>query len=272
MRKAFLLILIFIGFFGVNVKAQVTLSPTAIFFENNFASLVVINNSTIPQDILLEFVFGYPASDTLGNVSMSYAKPENMAIFDISEYVRAFPRALTLQPGQRQTVRLNIRPTATLPDQVYWTRLKVISTPQTTEIAPNTDQAVQTQLNFIFEQILGLYFRKGSVNAVARLSNMDVLMTNNRRLIRYNVDMTGNAPFLGTISLQVTDANNRVVHNDSQLTSVFVNGIRNFELPATLPAGRYNVTVSMDPRRPDIPSAQLFPMQVATFSQTVDIP
>lgn len=244
--------------------AQVTISPTTLFFENNFSSVVVINNSSIPQDILLEFLFGYPESDEVGNVYMRFETEGDLSSKDISDKIRAFPRALTLEPGQRQIVRLSIRPDNSMVDGVYWSRVKVISTPKAEEVTRISSSGVGAQLTFNFEQVLAVYFKKGNVSGGLTVNDIKTIDMDRGKAVAYNINMTGNAPFLGTINMRLFNASNQVVHEDRQVTSIFVNGYRNFILPQDFPAGNYRVALSFEASRPDVPAQQNFPM--ATYN------
>jgi hypothetical protein len=259
------LILVNLLFLVPSVMAQVTISPTTLFFENNFSSVVVINNSPDAQDIQIEFVFGYPRSDEFGNVSMYFAEEsEEKHKADISASIRAFPRALTLESGQRQIVRMSIRPDSDMADGAYWSRIKIISTPRQAEIGALGEAAVGAQLSFVFEQVLAVYFKKGNVSGGLTVNDIKTIEIDRGKAVVYNINMTGNAPFLGTINMRLFNASNQVVHEDRQVTSVFVNGYRNFVLPQDFPAGNYRVALSFEASRPDVPSQQNFPM--ATYN------
>jgi P pilus assembly chaperone PapD len=271
MNKFYLILVVLLTLTNTRIAAQVTISPTSVFFENNFASMIIINTSNISQDVLVDFIFGYPISDSLGNVVMSYNRMGDLARYDISGYVRAFPRAITLDPGQRQTVRLNIRPPNDLVESVYWTRIKVTSTPQIQDIAETDESGVQTQLNFIFEQIIPLYFRRGSVKTELSLSDLSVINAETSRNIVFPVVTTGNAPFLGTILLELRDVSNTLVHSDTQVTSLFQNGARRFTLPETVQPGEYNITVTFRSSRPDVPTSYHFPMEPTSISRKLTI-
>jgi len=264
----FLLIL----FFYSNSTAQVTLSPTTLFFENNFSSIVVINNSAAAQDILVDFLFGYPVSDENGDVSMLYSNDTELNRFDIGPHVRAFPRALTLEAGQRQVVRLSVRPPNTLSDGGYWTRIKVTSTPRTTDVAAVAEGGVGAQLNFIFEQVLAVYFKKGNPTTALSVSDIKTATGNNGPVLAYNVNMTGSAPFLGTIVTTMRNSSGETVHEGRSVTSIFTNGYRNFSLPEDLAPGTYDVSVIFEASRPDVPSQFNFPMQPYTFRGRITIP
>jgi P pilus assembly chaperone PapD len=247
--------------------AQVSISPTTIFIgNNNFGSFMVTNNSNQAQEIAVEFTFGYTVSDSMGNITMLFSDSTALAEQkSISEYVRSFPRSFTLAPGQRQTVRLTVRPPGTLDDGTYWTRVKVRSTPQSAVIQQTEVGGVGTQISFIFEQVLGVYYTKGAFRTAVVPSNVTFAKTETNTLLVYDVALTANSPFLGTIDAVVKDASGRTVFEEQQTTTIFESGKRNFQLPLeAITSGNYTVTLSFSTNRRDIPSAEQIPMESVT--------
>jgi hypothetical protein len=241
--------------------AQVTVSPTTVFFENNFSSFTVINNSPAAQDIIIDFIFGYPVADDSGEFRLLYGDSLELQNRDITPYIRAFPRSMTIQPGQRQTVRLNIRPPATLPDGVNWARLKVISSSQAAEISTENTDAVSAQLNLVFEQIFSIYHTNGNAFIEMAIDDIRYSTIDDQRLLIFDSRNTGNAPFVGTITLDIHEASTgRLMHSGRSITSIFLNESRNFILPESLSPGTYKVVIQMTSRRPDIPERNSFQM------------
>lgn len=246
-----------------SLSAQVSISPTTIFIgNNNFGSFLVTNNSNQAQEIAVEFSFGYTVSDSLGIVTMLFADSTALAEQkSISNYVRSFPRAFTLAPGQRQTVRLTVRPPAGLPDGTHWTRVKVRSTPQSAVIQQSEVGGVGTQISFIFEQVLGVYYSKGNYSTEVVPTRVEFAKTESNILLLYDVALGANSPFLGTIDAIVTDASGRTVFEEQQTTTIFESGRRNFLMPLdALSAGIYTVSLSFSTNRRDIPSSDQIPM------------
>jgi hypothetical protein len=241
--------------------AQVTVSPTTMFFENNFSSFTVINNSPIAQDVIIDFTFGYPVADESGEFRIFYGDSLELKNRDITPYVRAFPRSMTIQPGQRQTVRVNIRPPATLPDGVNWARLKVISSSQAAEISTENSDAVSAQLNLVFEQIFSIYHIKGNAFIDMSVDDVRYSINGDQRLLIYDTRNVGNAPFVGSITLEILESiSGRLVHSARSVTSIFTDESRNFFLPESLSPGTYKVVIQMTSRRPDIPERNSFQM------------
>lgn len=271
MRRLLVSFIIVIASVG-SLYAQVAISPTTVFIGNtNFGSFLVMNNSSQAQEIAVEFIFGYTVSDSLGNVSMNFTEQGNVAASkSINDHIRSFPRAFVLQPGQRQTVRLTVRPPAGLADGTYWTRVKVRSNPQTTVITASEAGGVGTQINFIFEQVIGAYYKRGTLSTGIQVDNVQMLNQEQNQLLIYDYSLQGNSPFLGVIRLAVKDRSGNVVYSDAVTTSLLVSGRRNFAIPASaVPPGQYSATITFDTNRGDIASGDR--IQMETVEQTFQI-
>ena len=84
-----------------------------------------------------------------------------------ADWVRALPRRVILQPGQRQTVRLLAQPPAGLPDGEYWSRVVISSKSlprdgDTVEVEGH--EGVRVGLTLSTRTIISLNYRKGPVS------------------------------------------------------------------------------------------------------------
>lgn len=106
-------------------QAQVLVAPTLLFVsdQSRFGTFFVMNRSNVPQEISISFRFGYPVSDSTGNVWMQYDDSLMAQNHSCRSWVRGFPEKFVINPGQRQVVRLLISPPPMIPDGEYWTRL-----------------------------------------------------------------------------------------------------------------------------------------------------
>lgn len=142
----------------VPVTAQVSIAPTSIFLDaNGIASLYITNPSDVPQEVNVDFVFGYPGNDEQGSLTMVYEDSVRAEEFGLGDRLRAFPRSFILAPLQQQTVRLQIRPDQSLPSGMYFTRVRITSNAQTPDIEQRTEEGVATQVNFRFDQVIAAF-------------------------------------------------------------------------------------------------------------------
>ncbi|MGH7476825.1 MAG: hypothetical protein ACRELD_11085 [Longimicrobiales bacterium] len=209
------------------------------------------------QEVSLDFRFGYPLTDSLGNGFMVYGDTlPGAARHDMTSWLRAFPRQFVLGPGEQQTVRLTVRPQRELADGVYWTRLVTTSAPR----APRVDslaEGVAAQIVFRLEQITTVLFRQGEIAAVAGIGEPTVRIDSAQAAFLVPVRREGSAPLFAMLSLRVVDAGGRTVGEGRQGIAVYFDGIYTFALDrSALPAGEYSAEVTLSPERADIPPAE----------------
>ncbi|MDG5766024.1 hypothetical protein QA596_01005 [Balneolales bacterium ANBcel1] len=255
--------------------AQVTIAPTALFIDDQtrFGTFLVINGSDQTQEVALSFEFGYPDTDADGNSFMNYEDEEAKERYSIAEWVRGFPRNFTLQPGERQTVRLTVRPPGDIPDGTYWTRIKTASNPAVPDIDDEVAEGVQAQITFRFEQVTAGFYKKGSVTTGVQFRNLTASLEQDDVVVRADVERTGNSPFLGSLFLTVTDANGNVVHERRSSTTVYMDAVRRVSFDASdLPSGSYTADVRFETRRPDVSSGDIVQGPPVSESVTFTIP
>jgi P pilus assembly chaperone PapD len=144
---------------SITAQAQVVLAPTAVYMSDNqrSATFLVVNNTTEEKDVALRLQFGYPVSDSNGNVAMIYTDTAVAQRFSCTEWVQVFPRKFRLAPGARQIVRLTARVPETTADGMYWSRL--ITTSSAAAEEDTTDQ-VGARINFSVNQVVPVTYKK----------------------------------------------------------------------------------------------------------------
>src|SRR5258705_11927833 len=100
----------------------VTVSPNALFIDSRTRSgvLTLYNPGTTAEEIEITFSFGYPRSDLAGAISVALADSAPTGEPSVLGFVRAFPRRLRLEPGQRPTGRRPLQPPPGLPEGGDW--------------------------------------------------------------------------------------------------------------------------------------------------------
>ncbi|MDI6401909.1 hypothetical protein QLX67_07880 [Balneolaceae bacterium ANBcel3] len=264
------------AYFSGSVAAQVTIAPTALFIDeqSRFGTFLVINGSNQSQEVALTFEFGYPATDEEGNAFMNYDDPDAESRYSMADWVRGFPRNFTLEPGQRQTVRLTVRPPGDIPDGMYWTRIKTTSNPVVPDVDAEVAEGVQAQIVFRFEQVTAGFYKKGSTTTGVRFVNdLSVEKEDDMLVVKAPVERTGNAPFLGSMFLTIRDANGSVVHEERRSTTVYLDAVRRLEVNADqLEPGSYSAEVRFESQRPDISSSDIVRAETVSGSTSFTLP
>ncbi|MFN2567970.1 MAG: hypothetical protein ABR499_23530 [Gemmatimonadaceae bacterium] len=255
-------------------RGQVAVAPTVIVLAEpeRFGALTVENRSAAAQEVTVEFRFGYPASDSLGNLRMVYDDSATAARFSMASWVRAFPRRVLLGPGQRQLVRLTVRPPANLPDGVYWTRLITSSVPQSARV-DSVARGITAQITFRLQQITTVLYRRGRAETGIEIGALAVRQDSVELQLLVPLKRTGIAPFLGTVALRVLDPAGRLVQEGTEITSVYFSLTKRFAVPrARLTPGTYAAEVKATAERSDVVPEALFPMVPVVIRTQFTVP
>lgn len=270
MKKSLSLVIWVFMLCSTNILGQITISPTNIFIEENtrFGTYLVLNGSNEPQEVSIEFIFAYTATDEEGNRSIVYDDTAQQEEHSAHTWVKSFPRNFTLAPGQRQVVRLRVAPPNDLDDGTYWARIKTRSTAQTPPVELQNDNSVSARVGITIEQITGLYFKKGTVTTGINVLGTDALLTDDGFVeVRTKLERSGNSPFLGSITVNVKDGNNNVVKSSFRSTTIYFDGTHSQEVDIQgLPAGTYTAEVTFETQRSDVSSDNIVKMQPVSTS------
>jgi P pilus assembly chaperone PapD len=243
-------------------SAQVVVGPTVITLvePERFATFTLENHSAVAQEVTVEFRFGYPASDSAGNLRMVYDDSAAAQRSSMTAWLRAFPRRILLGPGRQQLVRLILHPPAQLPDGVYWTRLVVSSVPESPPV-DTAKQGITTQITVRLQQITTVLYRRGAATTGIEVGPVAVRADSSELHLLVPLKRTGAAPFLGSLKLRVQDSRGAVVEEGIETASVYYSLVKRFALPRSRTAsGTYTAEVTAVAERPDVTSDVLFPM------------
>jgi fimbrial chaperone protein len=241
----------------------VTVSPNALFIDSRTRSgvLTLYNPGTLPEEIEISFAFGYPRSDLEGAISVALADSAPAGEPSVLGFVRAFPRRLRLEPGQRQTVRILMQPPAGLAEGEYWGRVLVRSRGGRPPVEQQTG-GIRMQIDLETVIVGAVNYRNGIVRTGIAMDSVRASVSSPGDTVRVVADLSrqGNAAYLGHIRLELVAANGRVLAAVDDDLAVY-RSLRKVEAmavpPGTSLAGatiRYRLTSE----RPDIdPEARL---------------
>jgi P pilus assembly chaperone PapD len=234
----------------------VTVSPTALYLSarNPSALLTLINTSSRPEEIEISFGFGYPTSDSTGTLQVSITDSAGTGEPSALNWLRAFPRRLVLQPGQRQVVRVTVVAPVGLADGEYWGRVLVKSRGGEPPIEQTQGQ-VHMQLSLETTFATAVFFQKGTMQ-----TGVAATATAHRTGdgVQFTLDLhrEGNAVFLGRVRAELLDASGHKLADAEDVVAVYRDLRRRFVLRSDTPlsAGPLTVRYLVDTDRPDLPS------------------
>jgi hypothetical protein len=256
---------------GVKAAHAVSVSPTALYIDSRTrtAVLTLHNPGTLPEEITIEFAFGYPQTDTAGNLSVPVTREPPAGEPSAMAWMRAFPRRLVLQPGQRQVVRVMVEPPADLPDGEYWARVLVSSRGGQPPIE-QTQGDVRLQLDVATTLVMAANFRKGAVGTGVEVAAQAATRAEDGVTLQLDLRRTGNAAFLGRLRADLVNARGDVLGTAWDDLAVYREVRRRHLIP--VPPGTEGplfVQITIDTEREDLPAGGALP--VAPLSRRIPV-
>jgi P pilus assembly chaperone PapD len=232
---------------GTRPAQAVTVSPTALYLSarNPSALLTLINTGSRPEEIEISFGFGYPTSDSTGALQVRITDSAAADEPSAAAWLRAFPRRLVLQPGQRQVVRVTVVAPAGLADGEYWGRVLVKSRGGEPPIEQTQGQ-VRMQISLETTFATAVFFQKGAMQTgVAAAASAERVGDG----VQLTVDLHRE------VRAELYDAAEHKLAEAEDVVAVYRRIRRRFLLrgDAPLPAGPLTVRYVADTERPDLP-------------------
>lgn len=260
--------------FAAALAQAIVVAPHHVFIDHRTRSgvLYLYNPGDRPEEVSVALVFGYPASDSAGNVSVRLIESPPPEEPSAAGWMRAFPRRTVVAPGQRQAVRLLAQPPAGLPDGEYWTRVIVSSRPAEAPVTP-LDTGVRVGLTLEVRTVVPVTYRKGSVNTGVEVTGIETAAEGDSLGVRVGMRRLGSAAYLGTLRLALRDSLGAVRVESEQHVAVYHELIRRAALPVgDLPAGTYHLHLRIDTRRSDLDPRNVLPAQPVEANVGVRLP
>lgn len=257
------------------VVRAVLVAPHAVFIDhrNRGGQIVLVNNGTDPEEVSIELVFGYPATDSLGNIGIRFIEDPGPEYPSAAGWIRAFPPRLRMAPGQRQVVRLLATPPADLPDGEYWSRLIVTSQGGQVPLAAPESAAVRAGVTLVTRTVISVTYRKGTVRTGVVLEDFRPSVEGDSLVAWVALRREGNAAYLGSVSLRLLDSGGSQVASWNTPVAVYYDLNRRFAFPLeALPPGRYAAVLRVSTDREDIPREHVLPAAPIERSVPVEIP
>lgn len=237
--------------------AAVAVSPNALYIDHRTRSgtLTLFNPGSLPEEITLSFAYGYPRSDAEGRITVPLDSVAPAGEPSVLPWVRAFPRRLRLEPGQRQVVRILVSPPAGLAPGEYWGRIRIHSTGGQPPIEQTVDGNVRTSVSVAMEIVAPVNYRNGDVRTGVRVRQKAVRATPEGAELTLDLEREGNAAFIGRVRAQLVAPDGRVVAEAEDGVAVYrdLRKVLLVPLPEARPLRGYRVSFTLDTERPDLP-------------------
>ena len=275
-RSGIFVLLIFAILSGTGVLlAQVTVAPTMIFVDakSGIGNLYLTNNSASPQEVSISFAFGYPDADSVGNATMNYSDTVAAKTYSLSPMIRAYPRSFLLAAKQEQTVRMQVRANNAAKDAFYFTRVKINSNQKSADVEKKSSDSVTTQINFRFDQILAVFYRKGKSSTGLTVHDVSTVLKEKKLTVVADVERTGTVPFIGSMRAELySPANERVALSEGT-ASIYFRMKNKMELDLSKAGtGEHRLVLTFETKRSDVAIEDLLQAPPVTKEMTVNLP
>ena len=255
--------------------SQVSIAPTSLFFDNQnrFGSLAISNGGNQAQEISISIEFGFFTSED-GNLVISrdsaLAAKKSMA-----SWIKVFPQSFTLQGQQRQVVRFVLRAPQSVDPGGYWSRIKVASNPVSPPIESVGDNQIGAQINLTVEQVVAAHFHTPNANTGVKVNAVNFQQSteeNQNSVLGIEMEQTGNAPLVGSVSFSITDSDGKTVYQTNANNSVYTTITRTFQIDTSdWEPGSYTVSGTITSQRRDINADKLLQITPVNFRKQISI-
>lgn len=248
---------------GAAVAQGVIVAPHAVFIDHatRSGSITLYNPGEQPVEVSVSFGFGYPTTDSAGSISLELLDEAPADQPGATAWLQAFPRRVTVGQQQRQTIRILASPPAGLPDGEYWGRLVVGAKGGQVPVAGVPDSgAISVGLTLEVRTVIAVVYRKGALTTGITLAPVSASYADDTVAVRVPMTRTGNAAYIGTARVRVTDASGSVKAEDERAVGVYYSLNPRIDVPVgALAPGRYKVLVTVSADRADLPAKAPLP-------------
>ena len=246
--------------------AAVAVSPVAVYIDHRErqGTLTLFNPGDRPEEIRIEFGFGYPVSDAEGNVTVPVVAEAPEGEPSAVHWLRAFPPRVRLEPGQRQVVRILARPPADLPEGEYWARALIRSRGGVAPLEERRGE-VAVQIDVETMTVVAVNYRNGAVATGLEVLGADLALVDGLAEVDLSLRRTGNAAFLGRVLVELVDADGRVVADREDVLAVYRDLRRRLRVPVPAGSRPVKARVRVDTRRDDLPARGALPFEPAVL-------
>jgi P pilus assembly chaperone PapD len=257
------------------IADAVLVAPHALFLGDRSRSgeVYLVNQGTTPEEVTIELQFGYPETDSAGDMRIRLVPEPGPDDPSAAAWLRAYPRRVRIPGGERQAIRIQATPPADLPDGEYWSRLIVTSQQPQPPAAVRGDSAVRAGITFALRTITSVTYRKGTVRTGLRLDSLSATPVGDTLETWIGLAREGNAAFLGSLRFELRDSRGAVVREwGTTQIAVYYHLLRRFDLPVDAVApGTYTLHALVSTAREDIAPSYILPTAPVADSVGVEV-
>ncbi len=253
---------------------SIGVAPHAVFLSHDqrVAEVTLFNSTSTAEEVELDFQYGFPVADSTGRMVIALDPNPGPEDPSAAAWLRAFPRRVRVDPGQRQTVRVQASPPDGLNAGEFWSRMIITSRVASPRGVP-VDSAMSARLNIQFRTLISVNYRNGDVHTSVSLDSLWVQSLPDTLRAWLELGRGGNAAFLGSAVVTLEYADGAVARQlDPRPVAVYRPLRRWFAIPVEgLEPGEYTLRVTISTDREDLNPDDVIPAPAVEGSVRVTI-
>ena len=252
--------------------AQVSIAPTGLLLDGRGQGVMYIGNTgSLPQEVRIQFQFGYPGQDSMGDLQMIYGDTLREKSHGLGPSIKAYPSAFTLQPQSQQMVRLLLKERLFPQDGLYFSRIKINSQTAVPDAGTVDSTSVGTQVSFRFEQFIPVFYQQGKLESTLKIANQTLEADTGIGRLNFDYQCSSHTPYLGRLRYRLLsesvvkpfsigkDSPNSSEQDTSwkdMEIALYFDGHRRFQLtwPQSLGHGKHCLELEISKGRSDYPT------------------
>jgi hypothetical protein len=268
------LLLLGAGALTAHGARSIVVAPTAVYMDHQTrsAEITLYNPSEVAEEVVIEAIFGYPATDADGRLHL-HVDAEGADPRSAAGWLRAFPDRVVVPPGGRQVVRVFGDPPSDLPDGEYWARMVITARGQSVPIQATGGADIRVGVDLEVRTLIAATYRKGPVSSGLEVEGLGARVEDGALVLRPALRRTGNGAWIGSLRLRILDASGTERQSLSEQIAVYRDYHRRFTYPLDgLPPGSYVVEAVFSSDRDDVPARYRIPSASVSRSATFTLP
>ncbi len=188
-----------IVFFSTPVMANLLISPTRVVIDSNekTTQVALVNDSDEPQTYRLEFENKKVTEDG----SFIVLDENTVTGFNRADtMIRVSPRQVSLQPRQKQVIKLSVRRPRDLPLAEYRSYLKFVAIPPP-PMLEDPEQGAKTQLRLLMSFSIPVVVKNGPETGAVSIAGLSRALSVKDQPFVVHLERTGNSSVFGNIRL-----------------------------------------------------------------------
>jgi hypothetical protein len=204
-KKIFIIVFLLLGnYFQSVAQGDLLITPTRVIFEGRkqSESIFLVNVGTEKASYSISFINNYQTEEG----AYKRAEPTNDDEMFADKYLRFYPRTVSLEPGESQTIKLQCRRTPEMKDGEYRSHLYFRSEESYEPLGKTKRDSIETisvKLTPVYGISIPVIVRSGEVNVSASLGNFE-MQTNQdaTAILKLTINRAGNMSVIGNLSVE----------------------------------------------------------------------